>query len=165
VTELLATRTLRGTALGSRPQIAVIDELTAQLLALTDAAGLRAGRALRPPPATDAYTPTEALTRHVQVRDRRCRFPGCRRPGRSCDLHHLVRWPLGDTSADNLCCLCRHHHRLVHQAPGWQLHALPDGALRFTTPTGQVLLTRPAGLTDGDPPPPGTSPPDDDPPF
>jgi len=81
----------------------------------------------------------------------------------------VTRWPLGDTSAENLCCLCRHHHRLVHQAPGWQLHALADGGLRFTTPTGQVLTTWPAGLTDDDPPrressPPPSGPPDDDPP-
>jgi hypothetical protein len=168
---LLSTHDTHSTALASRPHIAVLDELTGQLLALTDATGLRAGRALGPPPPTDAYTPTDALKRFVQHRDRRCRFPGCRRPGRRCDTHHLTRWPDGDTSAENLCCLCRHHHRLVHQAPRWQLHALPDGALRFTTPTGQVLITRPAGLTDDeDEPPPRTTspphagPPDDDPP-
>jgi hypothetical protein len=164
---LLGTRNTGDTALASRPQIAVLDELTGQLLALTDASGLRAGRALGPPPPTDAYTPTEALKRFVQHRDRRCRFPGCRRPGKSCDIHHLTRWPLGETSAENLCCLCRHHHRLVHQAPGWQLDALPDGALRFTTPTGQVLVTRPAGFADDGDPPPGDDPPptDDPPPF
>jgi hypothetical protein len=162
VAALLNTRTLRGTALASRPHIALVDELTGQLLALTDATGLRTGRALGPPPPTDAYTPTDPLKRFVQHRDRRCRFPGCRRPAQRCDTHHLTRWPDGDTAADNLCCLCRHHHRLVHQAPGWQVHALPDGALRFTTPTDQVLVTHPAGLTDDDPP--RTGPPDDDPP-
>jgi hypothetical protein len=181
VTELLATRDLRGTALAQRPQIGLVDELTGQLLALTDAGGLRGGRALGPPTPTDAYTPTEALRRHVQHRDRRCRFPGCRRPGRRCDQHHLTRWPEGATSAENLCCLCRHHHRLVHQAPGWQLHALPDGGLQFTTPTGQVLTTWPAqragddwrcgqssfghssfGQSSGSPP--DVDPPGDDPP-
>jgi hypothetical protein len=170
LTDLLNTRTVSGTALGQRPHVAVIDELTDQLLALTDAVGLRAGRALGPPPPTDGYTPSTELTRHVQRRDRRCRFPGCRRPAQRCDLHHVVRFPLGDTSPENLCYLCRHHHRLVHQAPGWQLHALPAGALRFTTPTGQVLTTRPAGLSDGEPPRwgarrPQTGPPDDLPPF
>ena len=159
LTDLLDARTLSGTALAHRPHIAVVDELTGQLLALTDAAGLRAGRALGPPPPTDRYPPTDALRRHVQLRDRRCRFPGCRRPGRGCDQHHLTRWPLGDTSAENLCCLCRHHHRLVHQAPGWQLHALADGALRFTTPTGQVLVTHPHGSGDDDEPPPQGDPP------
>ncbi len=153
LTGLLDARTLSGTALAHRPHIAVVDELTGQLLALTDAAGLRAGQALGLPSPTHRYAPTDALRRHVQLRDRRCRFPGCRRPGRGCDQHHLTRWPLGDTSAENLCCLCRHHHRLVHQAPGWQLHALADGALRFTTPTGQVLVTHPGGLADDDPMP------------
>ncbi len=171
LTDLLDARTLNGTALAHRPHIAVVDELTGQLLALTDAAGLRSGQALGPPPPTDRYTPTDALRRHVQLRDRRCRFPGCRRPGRACDQHHLTRWPLGDTSAENLCCLCRHHHRLVHQAPGWELHALSDGALRFTTPTGQVLITHPAGPRDDASPPgrsdgpqTGVDPPGDDPP-
>jgi hypothetical protein len=171
VTELLATRDLRGTALAQRPQIGLVDELTGQLLALTDAAGLCAGRALGPPPPTDVYTPPDALRRFVQLRDRRCRFPGCRRPGRRCDQHHLTRWPEGDTSAENLCCLCRHHHRLVHQAPGWQLHAVPAGGLQFTTPTGQVLTTWPAehagddwhsGQSSGSPP--DVDPPGDDPP-
>jgi hypothetical protein len=158
LSDLLGARTLIGTTLGHRPQVAVVDDLTGQLLALTDAAGLRAGRALGPPPPTDAYTPSAELSRHVWQRDRRCRFPGCRRPGRRCDLHHVVRWPLGDTSADNLCCLCRHHHRLVHQAPGWQLVALPDGGLRFTTPTGQVLITRPPGSGSDPGPPLGDDP-------
>jgi hypothetical protein len=172
VTDLLTTRTLRGTALAARPHVALVDELTGQLLALTDAAGLRAARALGPPPPTDAYRPTDPLNRYVQTRDRRCRFPGCRRPAHRCDTHHLTRWPQGDTATDNLCCLCRHHHRLIHQAPGWQLHALPHGALRFTTPTGQVLITRPAGPSDDQRPPPRTNngpppagdPPGDDPP-
>ncbi|MCW2509416.1 MAG: putative endonuclease, partial [Modestobacter sp.] len=169
LTDLVGTRTLTGTTLGHRPQVAVVDELTGQLLALTDATGLRAGRALGPPPPTDAYTPSAELSRHVWQRDRRCRFPGCRRRGRRCDLHHVVRWPWGETSAENLCCLCRHHHRLVHQAPGWQLVTLPGGGLRFTTPTGQVRTTWPGGLShdddrppwDVDPPtarPPGGSP-------
>jgi hypothetical protein len=60
----------------------------------------------------------------------------------------------------------------VHQAPGWQLHALAHGELRFTTPTGQVLITRPVGLTDDDQPearrsngsPPGADAPGGDPP-
>jgi hypothetical protein len=171
VTELLATRDLRGSALAQRPQIGLVDELTSQLLALTDAAGLRAGQALGPPPPTAGYTPSDALRRFVQLRDRRCRFPGCRRPGRRCDQHHLTRWPEGDTSAENLCCLCRHHHLLVHQALGWQLHALPAGGLQFTTPTGQVLTTWPAehagddwrcGQSSGSPP--DVDPPSGDPP-
>ena len=166
--DLLAPRTLAGTALAHRPQVALVDELTGQLLALTDAAGLRTGRALGPPPPTDRYSPTAALQRFVRLRDRRCRFPGCRRRPAGCDLHHRTAWPSGPTAHENLCSLCRHHHRLVHQAPGWRLRGLADGGLEWTTPTGQVRVTRPPrfGADDDLPPPdhPGAAPPDADPP-
>src|SRR3712207_8880771 len=60
---LLEARRLTGTALAHRPRIALVDELSGALLALTDAAELRqaatAGRGLGPPPPTDAYQPTE----------------------------------------------------------------------------------------------------------
>ena len=164
--DLLSARTVAGTALAHRPHVALADELTGQLLALTDAAGLRAGRALGPPPATGAYSPTAALQRFVGLRDRRCLFPGCRKRPALCDLHHEVVWPIGPTAHDNLCCLCRHHHRLVHQAPGWSLRGLADGGLEWTTPTGQVLVTHPPrfGADDDLPPPDEPAVPDEDPP-
>jgi hypothetical protein len=59
-----------------------------------------------------AYTPPAALAEHVRTRDQTCRFPGCRRAARWCDLDHRVPYPHGPTCACNLCCLCRHHHRL-----------------------------------------------------
>jgi hypothetical protein len=162
--DLLGVSTLGGTALAHRPHIALTDELTGQLLALTDAAGLRAARDLGPPPETDAYSPTAALERFVRLRDRRCRFPGCRKRPITCDLDHRIPWPWGPTAHDNLCCLCRHHHRLSHQAPGWRLRGLADGGLEWTAPTGQVLITRPPRFgADDDLPPPGSTPPDDDP--
>jgi hypothetical protein len=163
--DVLGAGTVAGTALAHRPHVAVVDELTGQLLALTDAAGLRAGGALGPPGPTDAYSPTAALQRFVGLRDRRCRFPGCRQRPVACDLHHRAPWPAGSTSEENLCSLCRHHHRLVHQAPGWSLRGLLDGGLEWTTPTGQVLVTRPPRFgADDDLPPPRPHPADGDPP-
>ncbi|SDY17788.1 hypothetical protein SAMN05661080_02580 [Modestobacter sp. DSM 44400] len=47
--DLLGVRRLGGTALGHRPHRAPVGELRGQLLALTDAAGLRRGQGLRPP--------------------------------------------------------------------------------------------------------------------
>jgi hypothetical protein len=160
---LLGLRTVAGTALAQLPTVAVIDELSGQLLALTTGGELRraatTGGRLGPPPPTAGYSPTAALDRFVRARDRRCRFPGCRARAHRCDLDHNQPWPAGTTSEDNLCCLCRHHHRLSHQAPGWHLHRLPDGGLRWTTPGGEQLTTHPPRYgTDDDLPPP-TPPP------
>jgi hypothetical protein len=143
VSALLRTRSLRGTALEHRPHVALVDELTGQLVALSDAFGLRRGQSLGPPPDSPGYSPEAELDRFVRHRDRRCRFPGCRARPIRCDLDHTVPWPWGPTSAGNLCCLCRHHHRLSHQAPGWRLRGLDDGGLEWTTPGGIVATTDP----------------------
>ncbi|RBY86567.1 HNH endonuclease signature motif containing protein [Blastococcus sp. TF02A-30] len=158
LTRLLDIRRLIDTALAERPRIALTDQLTGALLALTDSIELRAaaasGRGLGPPPGTDAYAPTDPLHRFVKLRDRRCRFPGCRARARCCDLDHQVPHPHGPTAHDNLACLCEHHHRLSHQAPGWQLHRDEDGGLVWTLPGGLVLTTYPPafGTDDGSTP-------------
>ena len=63
---------------------------------------------------TWSYRPPTALDRHVRTRDVTCRFPGCTVPARECDLDHLIPFPDGPTSAQNLHALCRRHHRLKH---------------------------------------------------
>ncbi|WP_448614828.1 DUF222 domain-containing protein [Modestobacter sp. URMC 112] len=145
--ELLGVRQVAGTALEHRPQLALVDELTGALACLTDAATLqgaaRAGRGLGPPPASPGYRPGPGLDRFVRHRDRRCRFPGCRTRATRGDLDHTTPWPAGATSAANLACLCRHHHRLRHQAPGWSVTTGPDGALHWRTPTGRTATTHP----------------------
>jgi hypothetical protein len=158
LTRLLEVRKLADTALAERPRIAITDPLSGALLALTDAIELRSaaesGRGLGPPCGTDAYRPTDPLYRFVRLRDRRCRFPGCRARARCCDLDHQLPHPHGPTSHDNLACLCEHHHRLSHQAPGWRLHREPDGALVWTLPSGRTITTRPPafGTDDGSTP-------------
>jgi hypothetical protein len=162
---LLDVRRLADTALAERPRIAVTDPLSGALLALTDTIELRSvatsGRGLGPPRGTDAYRPTDPLHRFVRLRDRRCRFPGCRARARCCDLDHQIPHPHGPTSHDNLACLCEHHHRLSHLAPGWRLHRESDGALVWTLPSGRSITTRPPafGTDDGSTPPvrPGPS--------
>jgi hypothetical protein len=60
------------------------------------------------------YRPPTRLRRFLEARDRTCVFPGCGRPARRTDKDHRRPWPSGPTSAGNLDCLCRHHHRAKH---------------------------------------------------
>ena len=50
------------------------------------------------------------------------------------------------TDCDNLCCLCRRHHRLKTHARGWLYVMTPDGVLSVTTPSGVTRTSRPPGL-------------------
>jgi hypothetical protein len=137
-----------GGGLVDRPRIAVTDALTGALLVLTDARELRAsaaaGRGLGPPGASPGYRPGAALDRFTRARDRRCRFPGCRRRvPRGGELDHVEPWPAGPTAAANLTGFCTAHHRGKHQAPGWQFDLASDGTLTVTTPTGLTATTAP----------------------
>ena len=51
----------------------------------------------------------------------------------------------GPTDCDNLCCLCRRHHRLKTHSSGWSFHLDADGALLVTTPSGVTRISRPPG--------------------
>jgi hypothetical protein len=153
-----------GGGLADRPRLALTDALSGALLALTDLPALRraggcGARACRrhperctheltgrpglgPPEATDGYRPTAALDRFVRARDRRCRFPGCRRRvPKTGELDHNTPWPDGETSAANLAGYCTTDHRGKHQAPGWRHDLAPDGTLTVTTPTGLTAVT------------------------
>ncbi|MGY1618285.1 HNH endonuclease [Geodermatophilus sp. SYSU D00691] len=151
--------------LAERPRIALVDALTGAFVGLTDLPGLRrlahCGRpacrrrpdrcdhdltdrpGLGPPLPTDGYRPGAELDRYVRHRDRRCRFPGCRRPVRSGELDHHVPYPLGPTSADNLAGYCTGDHRLKHQAPGFTHDLAADGTVTVTTPSGLTATTQP----------------------
>jgi len=100
------------------------------------------------PPPVDRYTPTPAQRRHVRARDRTCRHPGCRRPAARTDIDHVTAHADGGaTACDNLCCLCRRHHRIKTHARGWTYAMNADGVLSVTTPSGVTRTTRPPGTT------------------
>ncbi|MGH3565647.1 MAG: HNH endonuclease signature motif containing protein [Pseudonocardia sp.] len=82
------------------------------------------------------------LRRHVQVRDRTCVAPGCRRPARSCDQDHTLDHELGGlTVAGNTGPLCRRHHRMKHEGR-WRLEQPRPGRFCWTSPLGRVYRTR-----------------------
>ncbi|WP_131746859.1 DUF222 domain-containing protein [Frankia sp. Cppng1_Ct_nod] len=92
--------------------------------------------------------PSPALARHIQTRDRTCRFPGCAKPARSCDLG----------------LLCRHHHRLKHEN-SWTLHQPTPGHFTWTSPEKRTYhITPEPDATPCDESKPH-SPEDDPPPY
>jgi len=97
------------------------------------------------------YQPSAALERAVRCRDLTCRFPGCSRPAVACDIDHTIPFNHQDpaagglTVAENLKCLCRQHHRLKTFHSGWRDEQWKDGTVVWTSPTGRVYRTAPAG--------------------
>jgi len=88
---------------------------------------------------------TGPLRRALTVRDGGCAFPGCDRPARWTDAHHLIPWSEGGaTSLDNLVLLCRHHHRTIHDpATGWTVRLGPDQLPEFIPPPSTDPIQRP----------------------
>lgn len=97
----------------------------------------------------DSYAVPADLKRFVRLRDGRCRFPGCNRAARDCELDHTVPWAHGgETAHDNLAALCAHHHHLKHET-AWSVERVSDGlngragTLSWTSPTGRMYVTEP----------------------
>ena len=82
--------------------------------------------------------------RHLsQIRHATCTSPVCRRPAAQCDFEHNTPYETGGrTCLCNGGPKCRHDHRLK-QHPGWTVDQLPDGTVRWTTPTGRTYETEP----------------------
>ncbi|MFC4106877.1 HNH endonuclease signature motif containing protein [Micromonospora zhanjiangensis] len=77
---------------------------------------------------------TGPLRRALVLRDGGCAFPGCDRPPRWSDGHHIVHWADGgQTCLTNAVLLCRYHHRVVHH-DGWQVRLAADGLPEFLPP-------------------------------
>ena len=86
----------------------------------------------------EKYRPPQDLIDHVTARDRTCRGPHCHRHARRCEVDHVIPFSEGgQTNAGNLGPECPREHHVKHDA-GWQTERLPDGTIRWTTPTGRV---------------------------
>jgi hypothetical protein len=109
---------------------------------------------LNQPDRVDGYQVPERIAEQVRLRDTTCVFPYCHRPARRCDLDHIVPYdpggPPGQTSTDNLACLCRLHHRMKTHcgSGGWTYYVLLPGVFVWHSPHGQTWLRDQGGTTD-----------------
>ena len=87
--------------------------------------------------------PTRKQRQYLNLRDRGCCFPGCRRPPSWTDVHHIKWWSHGGkTVTSNLMLLCKHHHTLVHLQQ-WVVEMGPDETPIFTPPYSVDPFRRP----------------------
>jgi hypothetical protein len=84
------------------------------------------------------------MLRHLaQVRHATCTGPGCRRPAARCDFEHNIPYEAGGrTCLCNGNPKCRFDHR-VKQDPRFKAEQLPNGNVRWTTPSGRQYITEP----------------------
>ncbi|HEY9482456.1 MAG TPA: HNH endonuclease signature motif containing protein, partial [Micromonosporaceae bacterium] len=80
---------------------------------------------------------TGAARTAVLLRDGGCAFPGCDRPSRWTEIHHIRHWSQGGgTDRDNGVALCSRHHHVIHQPDtGWTVRLGPDQRPEFLPPT------------------------------
>ena len=95
------------------------------------------------------YEVPDRLRDFLSVRDRTCRFPGCRRKAERCQVDHAQAWDAGGaTGPANLGALCVRHHQLKTHG-GWTITAShADGSCAWTSPQGRDYQRRhePVGL-------------------
>jgi hypothetical protein len=122
------------------------------------------GQVMRVDPT--AYRPGAVVESTVHARDELCRFPGCGSRAERCQLDHIVPFPNGPTSSDNLATECQRHHRTKHRradldrepertlalsraAPAPPVLARGTGhELVWTMPTGHTYASRPKVVVD-----------------
>jgi hypothetical protein len=89
------------------------------------------------------YRPPRSLRHLIEIRQRTCTFPGCRRPATRTDLDHTIPYDQGGRTCQcNLAPLCRRHHQ-AKQAPGWRLEQPEPGIMTWTLPHRRTYTTQP----------------------
>jgi hypothetical protein len=88
------------------------------------------------------------MKRLLLKRDRTCTFPGCTARV-FLQAHHAEHWADGGkTEMSNLCLLCSHHHRFVHEY-GYSVEIV-DGAPEFREPKGTRVPAVPPPPSNGE---------------
>ncbi|MDH6237366.1 HNH endonuclease signature motif containing protein [Cryobacterium sp. CG_9.6] len=113
----------------------------------------------------DTYRVPAALRRYLEVRDETCRFVGCNKSARHCDMDHTLAWQHGgDTTFTNLAALCRRSHKIKHET-GWNVTQDTTGTLTWTSPAGKHYATHPASRLRPPVLPPELTPPPEKAPY
>jgi hypothetical protein len=89
----------------------------------------------------------------LDLRDGTCRFAGCTRPARWCEIDHATAWNRGGrTDLADLGNLCKHHHQLRTHG-GWDITASTGtGACTWRSPLGRIYQHTPPDLVPPAPP-------------
>ena len=93
------------------------------------------------------YVIPDVLREFIEVRDQRCRFPGCDSRATSAEIDHARAWDAGGgTARANLGALCKRHHQ-VKTHGGWTI-AMSDvsGACEWVSPSGVRYAHEPVAL-------------------
>jgi hypothetical protein len=136
---------LRATADGpvTVPGVGPLDNAT--LSGLLGAATKVVLRPIIRPETEPGYRPSTAMRDYTRATQPECRFLGCTRQSRTCDLDHVNPWDAGGTtSAANLIPLCRGHHRLK-TFTAWTPALHHDLSVSWTDPRGDQHLDPPPG--------------------
>jgi hypothetical protein len=90
---------------------------------------------------TTRRRPSAAQRRAVESVNPTGVFPGCRAPAVDSDIDHRQDWANGGpTTVGNLNPLCKHDHRVKHEA-GWSYRVTDDGTAEWTSRLGHTYTT------------------------
>jgi hypothetical protein len=89
------------------------------------------------------------LLRHLlEIRQRTCSFPSCRRAALRCDIDHTLAYAKGGRTCECGCApLCRRHHQ-AKQTQGWNLEQPEPGTLVWRLPHGRSYRAGPDPYPD-----------------
>lgn len=97
------------------------------------------------------YTPPQAMTEFLLVRDHTCRVPGCGTRAVATDLDHAQEYSAGgQTTTGNLGALCRSHHTLKTARHTDITDSNPDGSATYITVLGQQIPIPPRPVLPND---------------
>lgn len=102
-------------------------------------------RRMRKDIVTTQYRTPAALGHFIRGRDGVCRFPGCTVRVNITQFDHVIGHAISRrTAADNLHCLCQHHHNL--KTRGIVSVTMDErGVATWTMPDGSIIQTKPEG--------------------